>query len=81
MTDARIQSIRTHMERMMGVPVGVRILDVYPAHVSMFARGYEVTAGRPDTDEPAEDIAARMARAIWMAALSDEPGAFSSEGP
>lgn len=28
-----------------------------------------------------DEVAQSLARAIWMAALSDEPGAFSSEGP
>lgn len=79
-TEQHLESIRSHMERLMGIPVGIATQDVYPLRAVMFARGYSVSSTSID-DESAEDTAARLARAIWMAALSDEPGAFSSEGP
>lgn len=80
MSEQDVEAVRSHMERMMGIPVGIQTQDTYPVRFAWFARGYSVSGSGMD-DDPVETVAAKMARAIWMAALSDEPGAFSSEGP
>jgi hypothetical protein len=65
-------AIQAEVERLTGLPIALVIQDTHPPRFAFQARAHDVTMHPPDPADSVAEVAARIARAFWMAALADQ---------
>ena len=67
------RAIQAEVERLTGLPVALIIQDTHPPRFAFQTRAHDVTMHPLDPADPVAEVAARIARTFWMAALADQP--------